>query len=129
MVTGPKLGDAPKVEKATDDSTSISVAAGGLLTTGNSRLLALSMNGAFDMRRAENGFGASIVGNYGQGAPPGKPVDTTAENVQGRLRYDRYLVDSLSLFLITTGRYDRFQGLAFRLNLDPGVKGQVPCCV
>ena len=25
-------------------------------------------------------------------------------------------------FLITTGRHDRFQGIAFRLNLDPGVK-------
>ena len=28
----------------------------------------------------------------------------------------------MSLFLITTGRNDRFQGLEFRLNVDPGAK-------
>jgi putative salt-induced outer membrane protein len=49
-------------------------------------------------------------------------VETTAQNLQARLRYDRYLLESLSLFLIGTGRHDRFQGLDFRLNVDPGVK-------
>jgi hypothetical protein len=48
-------------------------------------------------------------------------VETT-ENAQGRLRYDRYVADRASVFLITTGRHDRFQGLDFRLNLDPGMK-------
>ena len=69
-----------------------------------------------------NGFGASLVGNYGQGAPGDKESVLTNENVQGRVRYDRYLLDKLALFMIVTGRYDRFQGLDFRLNIDPGVK-------
>ena len=34
---------------------------------------------------------------------------TMATLEKGRLRYDRYLIDRLSLFLINTGRRDRFQ--------------------
>jgi len=74
------------------------------------------------VRIGDDGFGASLLGNYGQGAPPGKAIVATAENVQGRLRYDRYVLDDASVFLLATGRHDRFQGLDFRLNADPGFK-------
>jgi putative salt-induced outer membrane protein YdiY len=122
LADAPKApGDAPKNEKKID-GTNASLAAGGLLTTGNSRLLAFTANGAFDTRFNGNGFGASLLANYGQGAPPGKSIQVTAENVQGRLRYDRYLAERASVFLIGTGRHDRFQGLDFRLNVDPGFK-------
>lgn len=121
VVEAPKGIEAPKLEKKTDGTTA-SVSAGGLLTTGNSRLLAMSGNGIFESRYGANGFGASLLGNYGQGAPAGGAVHVTTQNFQGRVRYDRYLVDELGLFLINTGRHDRFQGLAFRYNLDPGVK-------
>jgi hypothetical protein len=80
------------------------------------------MNGTFDMRRDHNGFGAALIGNYAQGGPAGQAIQPTAENLQGRLRYDRYVSDRVSLFLGSTGRHDRFQGLDFRLNVDPGVK-------
>ena len=122
LVEAPKAnGEAPKVEKETDETTA-TVSAGGQLASGNSKLVAFTAKGEFEMRRDANGFGASLLGNYGQGAPPGQPVETTAQNLQGRLRYDRYLIESLSLFLIGTGRHDRFQGLDFRLNVDPGAK-------
>jgi putative salt-induced outer membrane protein YdiY len=121
LVEAPKENEAPKIEKKVDGTT-VSVSAGGLLTTGNARLLAFSGNGIFETRFHDNGIGASVLGNYGQGAPAGSAVQVTAENVQGRVRYDRYLVDELALFLINTGRHDRFQGLDFRYNLDPGVK-------
>ena len=122
LAEAPKApGDAPKNEKKVD-GTNASLSAGGLLTTGNSRLLALTANGAFDTRFNGNGFGASLLANYGQGAPPGKPIEPSAENIQGRLRYDRYLAERASVFLILTGRHDRFQGLDFRLNIDPGFK-------
>ncbi|HEY8073423.1 MAG TPA: DUF481 domain-containing protein [Labilithrix sp.] len=122
LVEAPKdATDAPKIEKKLD-GTNVTVSAGGLLTTGNARLFAFSGNGIWDTRWHDNGFGASILGNYGQGAPAGSAVQVTAENVQGRLRYDRYLLDELALFVINTGRHDRFQGLDFRYNLDPGVK-------
>ncbi|HEX7664702.1 MAG TPA: DUF481 domain-containing protein [Polyangiaceae bacterium] len=115
---------APEVDAdaAKTHSTTVSLSAGGQWQTGNSQLLAGTVNGALDMRRGMNGFGASLLGNYGQGAPQGKDSVLTSENIQGRLRYDRYLIEKLSLFLIGTGRYDRFQGLDFRLNIDPGVK-------
>ena len=121
IVEAPKEGDAPKIQ-STLDGTSASISAGGLLSTGNSRLLALSGNGVYDTRFDSNGVGASILGNYGQGAPAGSGVQVTAENLQGRLRYDRYIIDEFAVFVINTGRHDRFQGLDFRYNLDPGVK-------
>jgi Protein of unknown function, DUF481 len=102
--------------------TTATVSAGGLLATGNSRLLAASVNAKVDLRRGPNGFGASLVGNYGQGASEGEAVHVTSENLQGRLRYDRFVADRASLFLIGTIRHDRFQGLDARFNVDPGVK-------
>jgi putative salt-induced outer membrane protein len=122
LVEAPKEGaEAPKEEKPLDGTT-VTLSAGGQLATGNSRLLAGTANGVVEGRYHDNGFGGSLLGNYGQGAPPGQPVEETAENIQGRLRYDRYLIDSASVFMIVTGRHDRFQGLDFRLNLDPGFK-------
>lgn len=122
LVEGPKKApEAPKIEDKVD-GTNITVATGGMWSTGNSRQLAGTANGAFETRWSNNGLGASILGNYGQGAPPGADVRVTAQNVQGRARYDRYVIEDASLFLINTGRHDRFQGLDFRYNLDPGFK-------
>jgi len=122
LVQAPKgPGDVPKIESKTD-GTSITLSSGGQGSTGNSRLLALTANGAFDTRFHDNGLGASVLANYGRSAPPGEATQTTTENVQGRLRYDRYVIEQASVFLITTGRHDRFQGIDFRLNIDPGFK-------
>jgi hypothetical protein len=114
-------GDAPKIAKPVEGTT-LALSAGALLTTGNSRLLAATANGAYETRFGDNGIGAALLANYGQGAPAGKAIQMTAGNVQGRVRYDRYFIERASGFLIVTGRRDRFQGLDFRLNLDPGVK-------
>src|SRR6188508_2569216 len=76
-----------------------------------------------DARYGDNGYGASLIGNYGRSAADADaPMETTTENLQGRVRYDRFLLDDASVFAMATGRHDRFQGLAFRLNLDPGFK-------
>lgn len=121
-VAGPgKAAEAPKIVAAPEGMTA-SVSAGGLSSSGNSRLVAFTGSGGFDWRRGYNGVGASLVGNYGRSAPPGGQMATTTENAQGRVRYDRYVIDDASVFLLATGRHDRFQGLAFRLNLDPGFK-------
>jgi len=122
LVEVPKASsDVPTVDKPVDGTT-VTASAGGQFVTGNSRLLAGTANGILDSRFGDNGFGASLLGNYGQGAPPGADIVATTENLQGRLRYDRYVAERASAFLIATGRFDRFQGLDFRLNLDPGVK-------
>ncbi len=123
LVAGPgKPKDAPDIVKPSVDETNASLSSGGLITTGNSKTVALTLNGLFDLRRGNNGFLTGMVANYGESSPPGGVSTTSVQNIQGKLRYDRYFVDSLSGFLIATGRHDRFQGLAFRLNMDPGVK-------
>jgi putative salt-induced outer membrane protein YdiY len=121
-VAGPgKAAEAPKIVAA-PEGTNASVSAGGLSSSGNSRLVAFTGSGTFDWRGGKNGVGASLVGNYGRSAPPAGDMTTTTENAQGRVRYDRYVIDDASVFLLATGRHDRFQGLKFRLNLDPGFK-------
>jgi len=114
-------GDAPAFDRPSD-ATNITLSSGGLLSSGNSRLVALTANGSFEVRRAENGIGGALLGNYGRSAAPDQALQTTTENLQGRIRYDRYVSDRMSLFFITTGRHDRFQGLDLRMNFDPGVK-------
>lgn len=122
-VAGPGKGvEAPKLAPASPEGINAALSAGGLSSSGNSRLVAFTGSGAFDWRGGQNGLGASLVGNYGQSAPPGGDMATTTENAQGRVRYDRYVTEDASFFLLATGRHDRFQGLAFRLNLDPGFK-------
>lgn len=121
-VAGPApTRDAPKITTAPEGTTA-SVSAGGLSSSGNARLVALTVSGTYEWRGGANGVGASLVGNYGRSAPPEGDVETTTENLQGRIRYDRYLIEDASVFMLVTGRHDRFQGLAFRLNLDPGFK-------
>jgi len=99
-----------------------SVSAGGQVSTGNSRQIAFTGSGAFERRHSNNGFGASLIGNYGKSADPGEPLELSTQNLQGRLRYERYVLEDASVFMLVTGRHDRLQGLAFRLNLDPGFK-------
>jgi hypothetical protein len=123
LVATPKgAKDAPAIAAPTTDETHANLAAGGLITTGNSKTVALTLNGQFDLRRGNNGFLLGALGNYGESSIKGAPSRATAQNLQGKLRYDRYFLDSLTGFLIATGRHDKFQGLDFRLNLDPGVK-------
>jgi hypothetical protein len=122
LVEAPKTANAEPDLAKPADGMAASLSAGGQLATGNSRLLAGTVNGSFDTRFHDNGVGVSVLGNYGQGAPPGLTIVETSENIQGRVRYDRYVIDQASLFLIFTGRHDRFQGLDFRMNIDPGFK-------
>jgi len=104
------------------DTLEAKIAAGGLAATGNSRSLAATASGDFRIRRAANQFSAAAAVNYARAAADrDSSVETTVQNEQGRVRYDRFLTDRLALFLALSARHDRFQGLDLRLNLDPGV--------
>jgi putative salt-induced outer membrane protein YdiY len=122
LVAGPTASAGTPDLKKPADGTTATLSAGGQMATGNSQLLAGTVNGTSSTRFGDNGVGFSLLGNYGQGAPRGSRIVETAENVQGRARYDRYVSDQASVFGIVTGRHDKFQGLDFRLNLDPGFK-------
>jgi putative salt-induced outer membrane protein YdiY len=105
-----------------NDITEAKIQAGGLSASGNSRSLALTSMGTVRTRRGANELSAAAAANYGRSASkPEEPMQTTIENYQGKLRYDRFVSDPLALFSSLSGRRDRFQGLDLRLNLDPGL--------
>ncbi|MEO8905811.1 MAG: DUF481 domain-containing protein, partial [Polyangiaceae bacterium] len=108
--------------KHADDSTEAKIQAGALGASGNSRSLALTSMATVSARRGQNELSAAAAANYGRSAAKtGDPMQTTIENYQGKLRYDRFLTDRFSVFTSLSGRRDRFQGLDLRLNLDPGL--------
>ena len=123
LVTAPKApGDAPEIVKPASDETNMNLSGGGLITTGNSKTVALTLNGQADLRRGDNAILFGLLGNYGESTVGTNPSTATAQSIQAKLRYDRYLAERLAAFLLVTGRHDRFQGIGFRLNLDPGLK-------
>jgi putative salt-induced outer membrane protein len=113
---------AAQDEAKAKDATEAKISAGGMQTTGNSRSLALTAAGQFRLRREVNQFSAAAAANYSRAAAsPADDVETTVENYQGKVRYDRFVLERLAVFLATSARRDRFQGLDLRLNIDPGI--------
>ena len=114
--------DAGKKPEDADDATEAKIQAGGLAASGNSRSLALTGLANLRVRRADNELSVAAAANYGRAAAtPDDDMETSVENYQGKLRYDRFLSDRVAVFLSLSGRHDRFQGLDLRMNLDPGV--------
>jgi putative salt-induced outer membrane protein YdiY len=104
------------------DTTELSISGGALLAGGNSRLGALTGALRLLVRRGPDQFSAGAAANYARAATSSdQPVETTVENYQAGVRYDHFLTRPISVFLSVIGRRDRFQGLSFRLSIDPGV--------
>ncbi len=118
-------GGFVSTERPKDDdpsqATALDIAAGGLFTAGNSRVIALTSAAKFRIRRDENQFSTALAANFARSGKVGTTTETTVSNYQGLLRYDYFISDKVSLFLQSTARRDRFQGLDLRLNVDPGV--------
>jgi putative salt-induced outer membrane protein len=122
---------ASATAKASDDATELNISAGAIFNTGNTRSLAVTGLGKFLLRRKIHQFTAAAAGNYGRAAlalndddaTPNDESDIadTTSNVQGQVRYDVFFHPRFSAFLMSTARYDKFQGLDLRLNVDPGV--------
>lgn len=119
--TGFEKGEKPAADAK--DATELQLSAGGLASAGNSRSIAGTGAGKFRLRREANQIGAALAANFARSAAKkGEPLTTTVENVQGKLRYDRFLAGSFAVFGAASARHDRFQGLELRLNLDPGIE-------
>lgn len=112
---------AAKPDAETKDATNASISAGGVLSTGNSRSGAVTGSADTRVRRGQNQVSAQAAVNYARSGAPGESIETTVENYQGKVRYDRFLTDKFAVFMAVSARRDRFQGLDLRLNLDPGV--------
>ena len=103
-------------------ATDLSLSLGGLFSSGNARTIALTTAGNLRLRRFEHQIRTAAAWNFARAAKKGETAaETTVENYQGLGRYDLFLSPRVSLFLQTTVRRDRFQGLDLRLNADPGV--------
>ena len=110
-----------QVAPESKDATELEISAGGLASAGNSRSMAATSAGKFRLRRASDQFSAAIAANYAESAVnKGEGLQTTVENFQGKVRYDRFLAGSFAVFGAVSARHDRFQGLDLRINLDPG---------
>lgn len=119
-----KSGFATAALPGADDpkeATEMSIGAGGLFSSGNARSLALTTLGKFRMRRDEHQLSVQLAANFAQAGKKGEAVATSVENYQGLLRYDYFFTDNIAIFLQSSARRDRFQGLDLRFNLDPGV--------
>ncbi len=111
-----------KKDDTAKDATELQLSAGALGSSGNARLLAFTGSGRFRARREDNQLSLAIAGNRSSSASsPNVPMQTTLANVQGKIRYDRFLGQGFAVFLSLSGRNDRFQGLLLRSNLDPGL--------
>lgn len=115
-------GQAKPEVKASNDATEAKLSAGALVTTGNARAMSTTAAGTFRLRRSENQLSVAAALNYAKSKPPTETrMATTAENYQGKARYDRFVSKHVALFGALSLRKDEFQGLDVRLNLDPGV--------
>lgn len=119
-----KGGFVTGTDRKEDDPTyvnDVSIGAGGMFASGNARTIALTSVLRTRIRRDEHQLSGAAAINYGRAGKLGNEIEDTVENYQGLLRYDYFLTNSVSLFLQSTARRDKFQGLDLRLNIDPGV--------
>lgn len=113
------FASAAQDDEATD-ATEWDLSFGSLVSTGNARQISVTGATNVRLRRGDHQFGAAAAGNYGEAAQPGGPLEPTVSNVQGRVRYDYFLHERVSVFGMLTARHDPFQGLILRMNVDPG---------
>ena len=103
------------------DATELELSGGGIFSTGNSRNAAMTSALNFRLRRNIHQFGAVGAGNLGFAAfDRDSDWDQTVGNVQGQVRYDVFFAKRWSAFTQLTARHDPFQGLEYRMNVDPG---------
>ncbi len=127
ITTDTKVETAAKKDPKDKDATEWSVQGGLLATSGNTQSLAVTGGTAFRLRKKDDQLSAAAAVNYARASTPAKgdkpatPADTTVENYQAKVRYDRFISGSFVGFLGVQGRRDRFAGLDLRLQVDPGV--------
>ena len=102
------------------DATSLSLSAGYLSATGNSKLSAATLSEAFRVRREENQFTQKLAFNQAYAGKAGTDTQETVRNLQAHFRYDRFL-GNMAAFFTTQFRHDKFQGLDLRSQVDPGL--------
>jgi len=126
-VGGDNAVAAAKAKEKKDTINDVSFNLGGLFAAGNSRSAAVTAGVKSKIKRGDHQFTGLAVANYARAATAvnnseaGQAMTTTVENVQALIRYDWFFAKHWSVFLQTSGRHDRFEGLDVRYQLAPGV--------
>ena len=118
-VTSDKMAARDKDGATAKDAAELSLSLGLLMADGNAKTQAYTGAEKYRLRRGENQVKQALAFNYARAAVDDGALQDTVRNLQGLLRYDRFLGD-FTLFLSSQGRHDKFQGLDFRLQVDPG---------
>ena len=77
-----------------------------MVAAGNSKQMALTSAAKVRVRRDAHQFSGAAAANFARAAAPDNPnqgMQTTVENLQGRLRYDYFFAKHWSLFLGVSG--------------------------
>lgn len=111
-------------EAPTEDVTTGSLSAGGVLNTGNTSAASFSAGGNFRIVRGRNAFELETAFNVGAAdATPDdgdRNYDLNARNWNSRARYDRFFTDNDAAYLSTRHRWDTFAGLDTRAQFQIG---------
>lgn len=107
--------EAVSLEAPETDSTKLVLTAGGVLQTGNTEALLVNSGALFELVRGNHAFTANMTWVLGlsEGFELSEP---TAHNINGRARYDIFFTDNDAAFAAFVLRWDRFAGLAPRLQ-------------
>lgn len=112
---------ATLVAPAHPNQITASISAGATLNGGNTRSYGATAGGRFQLIRSPHQLSLDALFTYTAAAPNADAdVDTTAQNVVGRARYDIYLSENNALFAALAPRIDRFAGIDLRLQTQVG---------
>ena len=138
FLASPALADDPTytygkkedVKDVKDVTWTGNVSAGLVSTTGNSQTTTATAGANITRKDADNKFDGSLLFTYAHATTrvvndangnmmidPGEVTDltaTSANNIAGKLRYDRYLTDLNSLYVAALGLVDHPSGKAFQ---------------
>ena len=114
---------APVAEEAEDEADNAVVSlvgeAGALWLTGNTASITANGRVAFGVKRAKNKFGLQIGGAYGRAKVEDVWADT-ATRIFGDVRYDRFLTDRNSLYVLGVASHDPFAGSLAKIGANLG---------
>jgi len=139
------LGGSGPTAPPTADETSLNLSAGGSAMAGNTQAYGFTLGGDFKVKRHPHALTGYLFFNYGRAniattreetiitrAADGSEINRetqtstttrgrdTAENINGRVKYDYFLSEMDSLYAAVGYRWDPFAGIQHRIELHAG---------
>lgn len=111
-----------EIERPAEEDTRLTLTLGGTLSYGNTRSVAVNFATGFILRREANVLSVDLSWVYGRSSVRDEEMvdfpdwTETANNMTGRVRYDRFLTADDALFIVARARRDEFAGLDSRIT-------------